>query len=45
MEWIEFDMAQDRDQLEGSCEHGYIKCWQIVLGLHNWRLLEMSSAS
>jgi hypothetical protein len=33
MDWI--DVAQDRDQLEGSCEYGNeplgsIKCWEVL---------------
>jgi hypothetical protein len=33
MDWI--NLAQDRDPLEGSCEHGNepsgsIKCWEIL---------------
>jgi hypothetical protein len=33
MDWI--DLAQDRDQWRGSCEHdnelsGSIKCWEIL---------------
>jgi hypothetical protein len=39
VDWI--DMAQDRDQWKGSCEHGVepsgsIKCWEVFEGLHNW---------
>jgi hypothetical protein len=35
--------------VEGSCEHGIepsgsIKCWEVLEGLHNWRLLEKGSA-
>jgi hypothetical protein len=35
--------------VEGSCEHGIepsgsIKCWGVVEGLHNWRLLKKGSA-
>jgi hypothetical protein len=31
--------------VEGSCEHcneppGSIKCWEVLEGLHNWRLLK-----
>jgi hypothetical protein len=31
--------------VEGSCEHGIeplgsIKCWEVLEGLHNWRLLK-----
>jgi hypothetical protein len=34
---------------EGSCEHGikpsgFIKFWEVVEGLHNWRLLKKGSA-
>jgi hypothetical protein len=43
VDWI--DMAPDRDQWEGSCEHGIqpsgsIKLWEVLEGLHNWRLLK-----
>jgi hypothetical protein len=35
--------------VEGSCEHdiepsGSIKCWEVLEGMHNWRLLKTSSA-
>jgi hypothetical protein len=35
VDWM--DMAQDRDQCEGSCEHGIdpsilIKCWKFLRG-------------
>jgi hypothetical protein len=35
--------------VEGSCEHGIeppgsIKCWEVLEGLHNWRLLKKGSA-
>jgi hypothetical protein len=35
--------------VEGSCERGidpsgFIKCWKLLEGLHNWRLLKMGSA-
>jgi hypothetical protein len=47
MDWI--DLAQDRDQWEGSCEHGNepsgsIKCWEVLEWLHNWRILKKGSA-
>jgi hypothetical protein len=47
VDWI--DMAQDRDQWGGLCEHdiepsGSIKCWEVLEGLHNWRLLKKGSA-
>jgi hypothetical protein len=34
--------------VEGSCEHGIetsgtIKCWEVLEGLHNWRLLKQVS--
>jgi hypothetical protein len=43
------DLAQDRDQWEGSCEHGNepsgsIKCWKILEWLHNLQLLKKGSA-
>jgi hypothetical protein len=36
----EIDMAQDRYQWRGSCEHGiepsgFMKCWGVPEGLHN----------
>jgi hypothetical protein len=47
MDWI--DLAQDRDQLKDSCEHGdklsgSIKCWEVLEWLHSWQLLEEGSA-
>jgi hypothetical protein len=47
VDWI--DMVQDRGPVEGSCEHGIepsgsIKCWGVLEGLHNWRLLKKGSA-
>jgi hypothetical protein len=47
MDWI--DLAQDRDQWRGSCEHGNepsgsIKFWEILEWLRNWRLLKKASA-
>jgi hypothetical protein len=47
MDWI--DMAQDRDQWRALGEHGIepsgsIKCWEVLEGLHNWRLLKKGSA-
>jgi hypothetical protein len=35
--------------VEGSCEHGIepsgsIKCWEVLEGLHTWRLLKKGSA-
>jgi hypothetical protein len=35
--------------MEGSFEHGIkpsgsIKCWEVLEGLHNWRLLKKGSA-
>jgi hypothetical protein len=42
VDWI--DMAQ-----KGSCEHGieppgFIKYWDVLEGLYNWRLLQKGSA-
>jgi hypothetical protein len=39
------DIAQDRDQIKGSCENGTepsgsVKCWEFLEWLHNWRLLK-----
>jgi hypothetical protein len=47
MDWI--DLAQGRDQWEGSCEDGNepsgsIKCWEFLEWLHNWQLLKKGSA-
>jgi hypothetical protein len=46
-DWI--DLAQDRDQWRGSCEHGdelsgSIICWEILEWLRDWRLLKKYSA-
>jgi hypothetical protein len=46
MHWI--DLAQDRVQVEGSCEHGdepsgSINCWEVREWLHNWQLLKKGS--
>jgi hypothetical protein len=35
--------------VKGSCEHGIdpsgsIKCWEVLEGLHNWRLLRTRHA-
>jgi hypothetical protein len=35
--------------VEGSFEHGietsgFIKCWEVLEGLNNWRLLKKGSA-
>jgi hypothetical protein len=42
-------LTQDRNKLEGSCEHGNEplgskKCWELVEQLHNWRVLKKGSA-
>jgi hypothetical protein len=47
MDWI--NLAQDRDPVKGSCEHGHelsgsIKCWEVLELLKNWRLLKKGSA-
>jgi hypothetical protein len=47
MDWI--DLAQDRDQWRGSCEHGNkssgsLKCSEVLEWLHNWQLLKKGSA-
>jgi hypothetical protein len=46
MDWI--DLAQDRDPVEGSCEHGdqpsgLLKWWEVPEWLHNWQLLRKGS--
>jgi hypothetical protein len=43
------DLAQDRDPVESSCEHGdepsgSLKCWEVPEWLRNWKLLKKSSA-
>jgi hypothetical protein len=48
MDWI--DLAQDRDQWIGFCEHGNepsgsIKCWEILEYLQNLRLLKKGFSS
>jgi hypothetical protein len=35
--------------VEGSCAHGIepscsVKCWEVLEGLHNWRILKKGSA-
>jgi hypothetical protein len=47
VDWV--DLAQDRDQWRGSCEHGNepsgsIKFWEVIELLHNWWLLKKASA-
>jgi hypothetical protein len=47
MDWI--DLADDRDQMDGSCEHGNelsvsIKWWEVLECLHNWLLVKKGSA-
>jgi hypothetical protein len=45
VDWI--DMAQDRDQwraLERGIEpSASIKCWEVLVGLHKWRLFKKDS--
>jgi hypothetical protein len=48
MEWIGWIWLR-MGPVVGSCEHGIepsgsIKCWEVLEGLHNWRLLENGSA-
>jgi hypothetical protein len=43
------DMAQHRDQWRALVNavfepQGSIKCWKVLEGLHNWRLLKKLSA-
>jgi hypothetical protein len=40
VDWI--DMAQDGEH--GIEPSGSIKCWEVLEGLHNWRLLKKGSA-
>jgi hypothetical protein len=47
MDWI--DLVQDRESVEGSCEHsnelsGSIQCWEFLKWLHNWQLLKKGSS-
>jgi hypothetical protein len=47
MDWIH--LAQNRDQMEGSCERdnepsSSIKCWEILKYLSDWWLLKKDSA-
>jgi hypothetical protein len=47
VDWIGYGSGWG--QVEGSCEHGIepsgsIKCWGVLEGLHNWRLLKKGSA-
>jgi hypothetical protein len=46
MDWI--DLAQGA--VDDCCEHGnepsaFIKCWEVLEWLRNWRLLKKGSAS
>jgi hypothetical protein len=46
VDWI--NLAQDRDQWGGSCEHGNepsgcIKCWKIFEYLNDWGVLKDSA--
>jgi hypothetical protein len=46
VDWI--DVAQYRDRVEGSCEHGNeplssVKSWEVLEYLHKWRLLKKGS--
>jgi hypothetical protein len=49
MGWYGLDWTgSERELVEGSCEHGnktagYIKCWEVLQSLHNWRLLKKGS--
>jgi hypothetical protein len=45
MVWIGLDLSgSGKGPVEGSCEHSNepsdsIKCWEVLEGMHNWRLL------
>jgi hypothetical protein len=41
IDWI--NLAQDRNQCKALVNTA-IKCWKVVEHLHNWQLLEKSSA-
>jgi hypothetical protein len=47
MDWI--DLAQDRDQWKAPVNTvmdeplGFIKCWEVLEWLRDWRLLEKGS--
>jgi hypothetical protein len=49
MGWSGLDgYGSGKGPLEGSCEHGIetsgsIKCWEVLEGLHNWRLFKKGS--
>jgi hypothetical protein len=45
VDWM--DMAQDRDQwraLVNTVLNLRVSCWEVLEGLHNWRLLKKGSA-
>jgi hypothetical protein len=47
VDWI--DMAQDRDQWRALVNtvlnlSGFMKCWEVLEWLHNWRFLKKGSA-
>jgi hypothetical protein len=47
MDWI--ILAYDRDQWRALCKHGnepsaFIKHWEVLEWLHNWRLFKKGSA-
>jgi hypothetical protein len=48
--WYGLDRSgSGQGPVEGSCEHGdepsgFIKCWDVLEWLHNWRLLRKGSA-
>jgi hypothetical protein len=50
MVWTFIDYSGSRyGAVEGSCEHGnepsgFIKFWEVIEWLHNWRLFKKGSA-
>jgi hypothetical protein len=38
VDWV--DLAQNRDQWRALEPSGFVKCWEVLEWLHNWRLLK-----